>query len=216
VNFNGTITSVTDTVGPLGDVGGINVGDSFTGSFTYESTASGGDIDADPNRGLYFFTPAGFNTVSVTIDGLTFDTNPTQTSGADIRNNTMSTLSANTDLLNVFKGGPNLPAGWSVALPASSLLQVAYLDAAGTALPNDSLPSSFSLADWDVGAIFLSFAGNVTFPGGNDNAVSIEGTINFTPVPEPSGLLLMSTAAFALSLVRRRLSFAGIKLPATA
>lgn len=189
-NFSGTISQVTDTTAPAGNVGGLNVGDTFFGSFQYESADAGADSDADPSRGFYALTGSVTSLLTVTVDGLTFSAGP---GAVDVRNDVVSSLSANSDAL-FYSGGPfdALPPGWSFSPPAGSGVTVAFIDPTGTTFASDALPTSFDVTDWFASQLFLSFT-NVTFPGGTDQNVSIVGDVNLIPaaVPEPSSVVLL-------------------------
>jgi hypothetical protein len=207
-SFNGVISSVTDSSAPLGDVGGISVGDLFTGSFQFETNDAGADLDADPNRGLYFLTNSVISSITMTVNGLTFTAGP---GAVDIRNNAVSTLSPNTDLLNYTGGAVDVfPPGWSTTAPLGNSLQVAFADASGTVYPGDALPTSFNVSDFDAGQMALSFA-NVTFPGGSDVSISIVGDLNLAAVPEPSSMCLAGVAAAAATFAARRRRKSGMR-----
>jgi hypothetical protein len=201
-NFSGTISQVNDTAAPTGNVGGITIGDTFFGSFQFETNDAGPDLDADPSRGLYFPTGSVVSSITATIDGLTFVAGP---GAVDIRNNVVSTLGPNTDLLNYTGGAVDtFPAGWSTTTPLASSLQIAFADASGLTLPNDALVTSFDPSQWDAAQVGLSFS-NVSFPGGTDTNVSIIGDVNLTPaaVPEPSSAALLAIAGLVGAGVHR-------------
>ena len=209
-NFTGTITTVNSggQAGiPIGGFGGIDVNDMFTGSFLYDTADAGPDQDMSTN-GLFFFDPTTTNTLSVNIDGQVFDTPIGSVSGASTFDNVMSTLSNNTDALEIFKGAPNLPAGWNVPLPASSIMRVFYIDSTGTALPSDALPTSFDPTDWELALFSLTFSGDVFAFEEFGNNIYIEGMIDLSPVgvPEPSSLALfgVATIGFGGAGFRRR------------
>ena len=205
-SFTGSITSVMENSTPVFGIGGIDLGDSFSGSFRYDTTKAGADLVGSADTGLYRFNnpvvDSASNFVAVNIDSKQFGTPNTLTGVlfGDMRNNVVSNLSNTSDLFSVRTLLPTLPAGWSVTSPA---LTVAFIDPTGTAFSNDSLPTSFSVGSWQQGSVLLSF-GSVTFPGGSATNVSIEGTILINPIPEPSSILLFGSAGMGLLLVGRR------------
>jgi len=201
-SFNGVISDITDSSAPIDNVGGITIGSTFSGFFQYETTGAVDSDVGDPNRGLYLMAtsgPASF--ITMTVNGLTFTAGP---GAVDVRNNAVSTLSANTDLVN-YTGGAidTYPSGWSTSSPLATSLQIAFAQAAGTLYANDAIPTSFNPASFDAGQLALSFS-NVTFPGGTDSSVSIIGNVNLEAVPEPTSLLYGALAIGAGSMLRRR------------
>ncbi len=205
-SFTGSITSITENNMPVFGIGGIDLGDAFSGSFRYDTANASSDLNGAADTGLYRFNVPAVNSannfVTVNIDSKQFGT-PNTFAGvlfADMRNNVTSNLSTTSDLFIVRTLAPTSPAGWSTTGPA---LTVAYIDPSGTAFSNDSLPTSFSITPWQQGVVLLSF-GTATFPGGSASNVNIEGTITIAAIPEPSAILLFGTAGGSLLLFVRR------------
>lgn len=202
-NFSGTVTEVDDSIAPLANVGGITVGDAFTGSFQFETNDAGPDLNAgNPNIGVYSLAGSATSFMTLTIDGLTFVAGP---GSVQVHNNVLSALSPVSDAL-FYAGGPLdvLPAGWSFSPPAGSNVGIAFIDPTGTAFASDALPTTFDPSDWFASELFLSFT-NVTFPGGSDSNVDVTGAVNLTPaaVPEPSSLMLLGLIGCGMGVARR-------------
>lgn len=189
----------------IGGISGINIGDPFSVTFAYESADSGLDQNANPNLGVYFLSPTSTVTLSLNIDGNQFRTQVGSISQVATYNNLPTTLSASSDLLEIFQVAPVLPAGWTATPPNSSSSRLLLADSRGTALPNDLLPTVFNPSAWEQGVVTLAFNQTVVTPGlgGVFNDVYIEGRI--TAVPEPSlggGLVAL---VGCVGMFRRRL-----------
>lgn len=179
-DFAGSVTSVVPALS-----GTFSPGDTFSGSYTFESTTP----DADPSPGGFY---AG------AIIGLTFTIGPyTGTLGlcssgpCDIfvqDNGFGPCASVDCYFLNVIPSGPSV-AG---VIPTS--FQIGLNDFTGLAFSSDALP----LTPPDL-SLFLPFFG-VNF---DSFAFGVEGSItSFTlasPVPEPSTLLLLAAGIAGLT-----------------
>ncbi len=192
-NFSGTITSVTDSSSPFGNVGGITVGDWFTGTLTYDSNGPAPDTNTDPNIGNFLFGTTG-GQMSVTIDGLTFSTG---VRSYEVGNEQPTAVSSNGDYFNVVGAALfSEPSGWS---GTGRALEFYFADTTGGAFSSDAFPSA--PMSFDYGQILLRYT-TVNFPGGSDSNVIIMGTMNVQGVPEPSSVLLTGLAV-AMGAFRR-------------
>jgi hypothetical protein len=184
--------SVTQTVFSPNDpfAGTIGFGTSFSGSYTFETTAT--DNIPFASHGSYnsFGSPYEF---TVTIGGFTFST-------SDVL--TISVGNGPTDQYSVLAcaGSPFCPGS-----SASLLLE----DLDGAAFGSDALPYPAPLLSAFEVALF-TYRGFV-----DDNEVEIIGQLDSlvcsagcdpvgTPVPEPGTLMLVASALAALRVRRRR------------
>jgi hypothetical protein len=188
-SFEGEIVSVeglsSDESGamtPVGEIDGIAAGDFFTGALTYDLSAAV-DEDASDSRGLYFFDPAVLETLSLSVEGLTVSTNPLLLSGADVGNDIVTELSANSDELELFSPAPLFSAGWTSTFPVGVQLSATFRDGSGAALDSDALPAEFDPADWDEAEVVLT-AFQVSTPAGDFEEVRIIGRITLPTVLE--------------------------------
>ncbi|QDT52833.1 hypothetical protein Pan44_08460 [Caulifigura coniformis] len=193
-SFQGTITSI---LGPS-DVYGINVGDSFSGVFQYDTATASPDGHSSPDMGSYGLSASPSNLMNVTIDGLQFTGGP---SDVQVANDTP----ADDHLLIRQSMNAGLPSGWSAT---GATLNFAFVDSTKSVFSGDLLPFAFNPDDFDSATIGLRLT-NIVTPGGSIGSALITGTIDLdAPVatPEPSSLLLFSLAGGLpiASKVRRR------------
>jgi hypothetical protein len=188
-SFTGSVTQATFLPSdPFG--GAIGIGTAFSGSYTFESTAT--DSNAVATNGSYIMMGMPY-VFTATIGGFTFAT-------SDALN--INLANGATDQLSVLgcAGGPFcFGSTWSLFLD----------DADGTALSSDALPIPAPLLSAFEVALF-GFRGFV-----DDRFVDIVGQLDSlacsagcepvgTPVPEPGTMLLVGSALAALRLRRRR------------
>jgi hypothetical protein len=189
--FQGQITTFTAS----GDLGGINLGDSFFGSFQYDTSLTGPDgRPGDPSWGDYSPAVSPLNNLSVTVEGWTFSGSPTSIAA---RNNYGIPA---VDELQVSLSGTGLPAGWSASAFSAFAL---FEDSTTTVFSNDSIPMSFNPAAFDRGIVQFRMTSAVVPGGIAPVSAMFTGTIDLAAVPEPSSILLTAGAA-ALGLLRVR------------
>ena len=155
-DFSGVITSVTLTPNPAG----IQVGDTFTGFFNYDTTML--DRDPNPDVGTYAGEPPSFPTkfvhVGLTVRGQSYNADPFTYTSLVLRNTAT---------------GDALGAGGEVG----GILGVVFVnlaDSSGEALADTTLPtlaSDFNIGDWETGEIVFRH-----FPGIN-NGTGFTGRI---------------------------------------
>jgi len=143
------------------------------------------------------------NTVSLNVDGRSFDSPVGSVSGDQMFNNASSDPTGSTDFLAIFKTGLDLPADWTLGAGSQEKAGIAFFNAAGTALPDGSLPTSFYINDWDEGNVLISISQDISIPSGTVNNVYVEGTT--IAVPEPvSAILVPLVPGFTVFYRHRR------------
>ncbi len=201
--FSGTVTKVNSggqQGTSIGSVSNISIGSSFTASFSYQTNNSGLDLNASSSLGLYSISPSADTFLTVNIGGNVFQKSGTANLGVQTFNNVVSDLSNSSDLISLFSNAPLLPANWTVPNPNTSTVRLVYIDPSGLAMPNDSLPNTFSPL-WSNSTFSLSFNDQVTTPSGTITGLYIEGTV--TAVPEPSSIECVAIGCIGLALRRR-------------
>jgi len=144
-NFSGVITSVTLTPNPAG----IQVGDTFTGLFGYDTTML--DRDASPDVGWYAPEPPSFPTkfihMGVTVRGQFYYADSLTSASMVLRNTaTNDGLSAGGEVPGIL-----------------GIVSMNLSDSSGRALSDTTLPtlaSEFDMGDWETGVITFGH-----FPG---------------------------------------------------
>jgi hypothetical protein len=181
IGLTAEVTGVSDIYGHLEDK--IHVGDTVTGTYTYDSATL--DSEPDPAVGRYEYStpPAG---ICLTVGGLEFKTDPCSV-GFELY---VADNYLGEDRYGV-SSYSNLP------LPNGTPVQSIawYLeDSTGTALSSDALPlTEPNLADWDY-----NWGLHIT----TDRDFGIGATITSAVlIPEPATLLLL---AFGVTLFKRR------------
>jgi hypothetical protein len=195
--FEGMVTILTADDGLFGATGTVQIGDPFTGHFSYEVGPSNPDQEpGDPEVGAYNLTEfvvdqslvpwtsiLGVSVQHVPPIG-TFPPDPPDP-GRDVLRAVATTTPY--PVVSVFLRGPF-----------------------GSAFSDDSLPSSLDLADFPDGAFVQGLVA-----GGLDPFPSIEDVGIITAlrlVPEPGALALLGAAVAALSLrARARRARAGAR-----
>ncbi len=201
--FSGTVTKVNSggQQGPsIGSVSNISIGSSFTATFSYQTNNAGADLNASTSLGLFSISPSVDTFLTVNINGNNFQKSGTSNLGVQTFNNVVSDLSNSSDLISLFSNAPLLPANWSVPNPNTSTVRLVYIDPSGLAMPNDSLPNTFSPL-WSNATFSLSFNDQVTTPSGTITGLYIEGTV--TAVPEPSSIACVAIGGMGLAFARR-------------
>jgi hypothetical protein len=186
VNFTGTVTGLPD---PTGVFAGAAVGDTFSGTLVYDTTAAAVAPGADPAQYLYsgsstppFASPLG---ITFTLHGVTIAPRYPGAMIVTVQND----LASNPTFPDVFIAQAAAASpGVGVGNPQ---IDFAVADRTGTALSSTALPTSLDLHRFTDGEfrLFNNTAGNVFD--------LLTGTINVGAVPEPSSLVLAGTAALA-------------------
>jgi hypothetical protein len=196
VDWTGTVTG-SGTPFP----GIVDVGDSITGSWNYDSTAFGflggisGDYQTDHDSSFFINGLSGvFSNQQMTVIN--------RTSGVD-----QIDTRKNSSLLQTYSG--DLFSGFT-----PSGLQVRFTDSTGTVFSDLSLPSILNENDFDFlndyGGASTSIAMSYLkfdIPGSGRSTVSFKidsFSSNPISVPEPSILVLMFTGLFGLGIARRK------------
>jgi hypothetical protein len=159
IALTATVDWLTDPYNLLG--GAVHVGDTITGSYTYNGATS--DTNTASYVGDYRHTTAPYG-VSLTVDGLVFETDPQKVNFLiEIVNN-----SANWDYY-LIDSSNNRPLSNGVGVRS---IRWQLSDPSQTALKSTDLPRSAPrLSDWTVTASALLLEGDTTpgpSPGGGD------------------------------------------------
>ena len=177
----------------------LAIGDTFTGSFTYETTA----IDVSPNAAFGIYD-ASF-AIDATVNGYSFSSSTSASDcpacgGIQVQNN-----------LNGFDGfaaisGLNLPLAPVIGPSLDGFLPIAVgallFDPSGTVFNSNVLPSALALSSFQDSEFILTF--------GNDfERRSAAGFLTYLsttapPVPEASTSAMLALGLGALAVVRRR------------
>jgi len=161
----------------------FSVGDPVGGSFQMTTTAIDG-LPADPSIGRYVadstLTFGGYSTASESID--------------------VTVLNGAFDALRLLARSCISPCQMAAGLPFHNF-RLLLFDATGTALADDSVPTSLDVADFDASPASLA---TLTFLDGTipRDVTAMISTVSVT-VPEPGALVLVALAA-AGGAARRR------------
>ncbi|MFQ5590356.1 MAG: PEP-CTERM sorting domain-containing protein, partial [Phycisphaerae bacterium] len=178
--FSGEVTFLRDETNLLG--GAVELGDPFSGSFTFESTTPDAN-PGDPRIGLY-------DGAIVALSGYVADVPFTGVFGS-------------TNYIEVINPSSIGPDGYFVRLDAELLavpLDFGFqlVDGAGTVFGDDSMAlSPLSLEDFEYHKFAIG-DGSETIP------LSLSGTVDRL-VPEPGTLVLLTAGVLILGRRRRRL-----------
>jgi PEP-CTERM motif len=188
INFTGTITVINDP----GFISGSNVGDSFSGTLVYDTSAPIAVPGANPAEYDYLSTstppyasPLG---LTFTVGSHTFDPHYPGAMQIHVQDD-LTSLPYPTAFVAV--------ASTQVGTGAS-LAVFGLADSTGTALSSTALPTSLDFSKFDASEFQL------TNPQGGKDI--FDGTINGVAVPEPASATLLGIGALAMGafVLRRR------------
>jgi len=190
-NFGGTLDSVDGTITFL------SVGDSFTGSFTFDSTSP--NTYVGPAQAVY---PEGFS-ITTKVHGYSFFSNSNPSNCPGCGNVTVVNDAAVGDLFIARNesdpvSGPH-PNGFTLYD-----LSVNLYDFTGVAFNSNALPSNLALSAFDyhrLGLSFLDAGGNGRGAGGEITSLSLATA---APVPEASSSAMLALGLGALGIAARR------------
>ena len=188
--FEGTMWTIIDNGNYLG--GAITTGDTFSGTLTYDLAAI--DSNPDPNVGEYVYDKAP-NGITVTINGLTFYSDPANTLCMfSILNDDTANLG---DIIEFDSNTNNFPVG---PAGASKSIFIYLNDHSYNVLSADTLPSSINISDWAQNHfVIMSGTGDYT-----EYNFLIDGSIsNITPIPIPSAIWLLGLGLVGLVGLKR-------------
>jgi len=194
-DFAGTFTVASD---PLTSFG-ISAGDTFAGSFTYDTSLS--VISSGPGNVLYEQpAPIAPSAFSVAVNGVQYTA---ADSSAPLRIQVTDNSGGLKDqfvYLTVFSGSLVHPLSGSYPF---STMALSLRDDSNTVFNSTAIPSSLDLNDFDVAMFSINLSQDLGDPA---SETLFLGTItSLTSVPEPGSLMLMLTALPLIGLARRRL-----------
>jgi hypothetical protein len=191
IDFTGTITAIND---PSGFISGSSIGDSFSGSLVYDTSAPMAVPGANPAEYDYlptstppYASPLG---ITITVGSHTFDPHYAGVMQIHVQDDLM--------------GSPYPTAFVAVASTTlgtgATLAVFGVADTTGTALSSTALPTSLDFSKFDASEFQL------TNPKGGPDI--FDGTINGVGalLPEPASATLFGIGALAVGafILRRR------------
>ena len=197
------------TLGLVVDLPPLSVGDTFTGSFTYETTA----VDAEPDPSIGFY-PNGFS-INVTVNGHSFSSSTASVldcptcGGISLLDGPIPS-SSDYFIASNSRFGAAVPTSAPVIGPQIDGIMPFELsvDLGGpvTLYDSDALPPTLALSSFSADrTLNFRFSNN----GGQNNAIARGNITSLTlitapPIPEPSTTAMLALGLGALALVRRR------------
>ena len=173
----------------------LSVGNSFSGSFTFESTAV--DAFSNPSIGVYNTGSA----VEVTVNGFAYASTSlcSLCTGVQVTNDLVG------NSFYAYSGGTGSLVGQSLGGLSPYLVFISLDGHSQTVFSNDALPSSLSLSSFDNSYFSIEFGdralGSSSTAGGPLTYLSTTAPV---PVPEASTSAMLALGLGALAVVRRR------------
>jgi hypothetical protein len=191
--FSGVVSSVSDSIGYLGD--SFRIGDPAAGTVAYAWNVA--DIDAQEKYGVYNQDgpPAS---ISFSISGHRF-----RSAGSDARFHlTVKNGLAGTESDNFIMLSNDVALPSRFDLGGNAAIDFQLTDGSGLALASDALPRTVDLASWPDSPLVEVIHSDLRDPEGHYRIiVSID---SLTPVPEPRAMLLRAIGASAMFLAGQR------------
>lgn len=205
-DFSGSITSVNDTTAS----GLVTVGDSFSGSFTYETTTPEAAYTVGDSQFAFYDhpTPLGVNGLSLSAGDFNYAASQTALLTPTVQN--QGSLVSGEDAFILIQTDDSASF---VQLPTVNFVQVELflLGADGILGGSLALPTALDLSDFTLSRDFRLAALEPSGMGpGFFNVFVIEGSLlslelsTPTTVPEPTSIALLGLGLAALGLRRKR------------
>ena len=179
-------------------VPGVPIGAQFTGSFTYDPSAT--EIPGAPGQ---------FNAVSAisaTVSGLTYQS----TTNPSLRDITVTNGTTDSFVLNTYDYsiGDQYNTGPTIGVLTPYFLYLDLSDTTGQAFADQSLPGTLSLASFNQSTFYFNW---LDFPNGESEvtaygALSSLHATGVGAIPEPSTAALVGMALAGVGLARRKRS----------
>jgi hypothetical protein len=155
--FTGHVVDVTDPGDLLG--GSVSIDDPVAGVFTYDLSTT--DLRPEENMGEYFYDSPP-NGIRVTISGLTFQTDPSDTQVSVYTKDTPESSGTGIDQFALTSKKCLLPYNPNVTV--DDWISLYLTDNTRSALSSDNLPSSLDIDDWDEKRLLIVMYELSTWP----------------------------------------------------
>ncbi|MGB7323254.1 MAG: PEP-CTERM sorting domain-containing protein [Rubripirellula sp.] len=191
--FTATVNQIVADSTNLTQIGGINLGDTLTGTMIFDPDVASADLDNDIDRGFFNHTLASGLVLDYQVAGLSFPGGPF--ASFTIENDIASALSDNTDALFVASGSTGFPANF---VANQTFIELIAADETGQVFgPNEGFITQFDLNDYDVAFANIFLNGAVNIDGQAFTNVAIGSTVQISAVPEPSSFVAIALLGVA-------------------